>query len=187
MDLRKDADLEIDILQAMHFTVAAWRQVTQSTIVNCFRKYGYGLRQTESNLNASLKEEEDAFLDDWIRLGAGEDVDFIAYASVDNELATCDFSSTDELFVDRKEDGDEEEEEEDEDERESEAVPSFAEAHAAFQTVKSFFYAHNIGERDEENILNMERVLFDLKRKISTKHLSVQIWMGERSDFHNMY
>jgi hypothetical protein len=185
MDSRKDADLEIDVLQAMHFTVT-WRQVTQSTIVNCFRKCGYGLqRQTEADSNASLKEEEDAFLDDWIRLGAGEDVDFIAYMSVDNELATCDFSSTDELFVDRKEDGDEEEE--DEDEREPEAVPSFAEAHTAFQTVKSFFYAHNIGERDEENILNMERAVFDLKRKISTKHLPVQIWMGERSDLHNMY
>jgi hypothetical protein len=29
--------------------------------------------------------------------------------------------------------------------------------------------------------------VFDLKRKISTKHLPVQIWMGERSDLHNMY
>jgi hypothetical protein len=29
--------------------------------------------------------------------------------------------------------------------------------YAAFQTVKSFFYMHNIGERDEKNILNIER------------------------------
>jgi hypothetical protein len=36
-------------------------------------------------------------------------------------------------------------------------VPSFAEVHAAFQTAKSFFYAHNTGKRDEQNILNVER------------------------------
>jgi hypothetical protein len=36
-------------------------------------------------------------------------------------------------------------------------VPSFAEVHAAFQTVKSFFYTYNTGESNE-NILNMEMV-----------------------------
>jgi hypothetical protein len=44
----------------------------------------------------------------------------------------------------------------DEDKHEPRPVLNFAEAHTAFQTVKSFFYAHNVGEHDE-NILNMER------------------------------
>jgi hypothetical protein len=48
------------------------------------------------------------------------------------------------------------EEGEDDDECEPKAVPSFAIAHAALVKVKSFFYAHNISARDEENILNME-------------------------------
>jgi hypothetical protein len=43
------------------------------------------------------------------------------------------------------------------DKREPGPVLSFAEAHAAFKTMKSFFYAQ-IGERDD-NILNMERAL----------------------------
>jgi hypothetical protein len=38
----------------------------------------------------------------------------------------------------------------------NEAVPSFAEAHAALVKVKSLFYAHSISKRDEENILNMK-------------------------------
>jgi hypothetical protein len=37
-------------------------------------------------------------------------------------------------------------------------MPSFAEAHNALQTVKSFFYVHNIDRHDEENILNKEKV-----------------------------
>jgi hypothetical protein len=39
---------------------------------------------------------------------------------------------------------------------EPEPVPSFTEAHAAFETVKSFFYTHSIGEHDEQVILNLE-------------------------------
>jgi hypothetical protein len=47
---------------------------------------------------------------------------------------------------------------EQEDECEPEPVPVFAKTHSAFQAVKSFFYMYIIGEHDEENILNMERV-----------------------------
>jgi hypothetical protein len=54
-------------------------------------------------------------------------------------------------YVDGLEGGGGSEREEDEDKHELRPVLNFAEAHTAFQTVKSFFYAHN------ENILNMER------------------------------
>jgi len=48
-----------------------------------------------------------------------------------------------------------------------EQVTSFAKDHAAFRTVKSFFYAPNTGGGDEQNILNLELVLIFLKRKVS--------------------
>jgi hypothetical protein len=37
----KGVQLKIDILQAIHFTVSAWQQLTQSTILNCFVKCGH--------------------------------------------------------------------------------------------------------------------------------------------------
>jgi hypothetical protein len=69
------------------------------------------------------------------------------------------------------------EEEEDRDECEPESVLSFSVAQAAFQTVHSFFYLHNIDEPDE-NILNVERVLFGLKHKVSVMQLSIKVFLG---------
>jgi hypothetical protein len=157
MDSGKDVELKISVLQAMHFTVAAWRQVTQSAVLNCFRHCGYGHELNREAVSDSSIEENDAFHKDWIRLGAEKDVDFSSYVSVDNELATCGISSIDELCDDCEGGGSGEEDEEG-DEHEPEPVPSFTEAHAAFETVKSFFYAHGIGER-EQVILNLELVL----------------------------
>jgi hypothetical protein len=42
MDAGKDVAMIIDVLQAIYFTVAAWQQVSQPTVVNCFCKGGYG-------------------------------------------------------------------------------------------------------------------------------------------------
>jgi hypothetical protein len=65
-----------------------------------------------------------------------------------------------------------------EDERKPEPVPSFTEAHAAFKTVKSFFYVHSIGEHDEQVILNLELALFHLKCKVSNKQLPITDFFG---------
>jgi hypothetical protein len=45
-------------------------------------------------------------------------------------------------------------------------------------------YAHNIGEHDEENILNTKRVLFGLKHEVSMKQLSIKVYVGEKQDLH---
>lgn len=57
--------------------------------------------------------------------------------------------------------------EEDINKHEPNPVLNFAEAHTVLQTVKSYFYAHNISKRDE-NILNMKRM----------KQLSVKVFFG---------
>jgi hypothetical protein len=90
----------------------------------------------------------------------------------------CSVSSIDELCDDCEGGGSGEEEEGDE--CEPEPVPSFTEAHAAFETVKSFFYAHSIGKHDEQVILNMELVLFSLKPKALTKQLPITEFFGEK-------
>jgi hypothetical protein len=44
---------------------------------------------------------------------------------------------------------------------------SFSEAQASYETVRSSFYAHRIEEHDEQNILNLELVLFQLNHNVS--------------------
>jgi hypothetical protein len=49
--------------------------------------------------------------------------------------------------------------------------PSFTEALHAFESMRAFMYAHNITKRDKANIVNIESLLFKLKRKGSTKQM----------------
>jgi hypothetical protein len=64
-----------------------------SEIVNCFHQYSCEDElNKEADLDTSI-EEEDAFLEGWIQLGAEKDVSFTSYISVISELATCTFSS----------------------------------------------------------------------------------------------
>ncbi|XP_021920213.1 tigger transposable element-derived protein 6-like [Zootermopsis nevadensis] len=88
LDAGKDVNMKIDVLQAIHFTVAAWRHVSQPTVLNCFHKGGYGCElRTEADSNVSV-DEHDGFHEDWNRFGAVKDVvKFGDYAAVDSELA----------------------------------------------------------------------------------------------------
>jgi hypothetical protein len=44
-------------------------------------------------------------------------------------------------------------------------VPSFTEALHAFESMRALMYAHNITERDQANIVDIESLLFSLKRR----------------------
>jgi hypothetical protein len=58
-------------------------------------------------------------------------------------------------------------------EAESKPVPSFLEALHAFESMRAFMYVHDITKRDQVNIVNIERLLFSLKRKGATKQMSI--------------
>jgi len=65
-----------------------------SEIVNCFHQYiCEDELNTEADLDTSI-EEEDAFFEDWIQLGAEKDVSFTSYVFVISELATWTFPSS---------------------------------------------------------------------------------------------
>jgi hypothetical protein len=49
-------------------------------------------------------------------------------------------------------------------------VPCFTEALHAFESVSAFLYAH-ITKRDQTNTVNIERLLFSLKRKGAAKQI----------------
>lgn len=50
-------------------------------------------------------------------------------------------------------------------------VLNFTTPHTVYKTVKSILHVHSIGEQDEQKILGVELVVFDLKHKVSTTKL----------------
>jgi hypothetical protein len=50
-------------------------------------------------------------------------------------------------------------------------------------TAWSFLYAHNIGERDKQNILNIELALFLLKSNVSTKQVTIREFFVKKTSY----
>jgi hypothetical protein len=63
MDAGKDTKKKINVLEALHYTVAALQQVTQ-TIKNCFRKAGYVQGQSSGDSDVILINDDDDFRQD---------------------------------------------------------------------------------------------------------------------------
>jgi hypothetical protein len=51
--------------------------------------------------------------------------------------------------------------------------PGFTEALRAFESMKALMYAHDITDRDQANIVNIESLLFKLKRNGATKQMKI--------------
>jgi hypothetical protein len=51
--------------------------------------------------------------------------------------------------------------------------PSFTEAFHAFESMRGVMYAHDITKRDQADNVNIERLLFSLKRKSATEQLRI--------------
>jgi hypothetical protein len=56
MESRKEVMKKSNVLKAMHYVMAAWQQITQLTIQNCFRKAGY---KYQSNVNEMATDDDD--------------------------------------------------------------------------------------------------------------------------------
>jgi hypothetical protein len=59
-------------------------------------------------------------------------------------------------------------------------MPSFMEALRVFESMRAFMYAHDITERDQANIVNIESLLFKLKRKGATKQLKINDFLKKK-------
>ena len=116
----------------MHYISAAWQQVSQQTIQNCFRKAGH---KYQSNGNEMANDDDDDFGQDWEELCRAQKYDFQSYDSVDRHVAISGVETVEELceaFGSTRS-------VEEEDENEQEMVPSFGETFEALQKVKAFF------------------------------------------------
>lgn len=80
---RKDTNLQISILEAMHFIAMAWDRVTPATSINCFAKCGIF-----KSAVATTSQVPDPIPDDvWSQLGVECCAD--DFVTTDDDLATC--------------------------------------------------------------------------------------------------
>jgi hypothetical protein len=159
LELGKEVKKKINIL--MHYIMAAWQQVSQQTIQNCFHKAGHKY-QLDGN---EMANDDDDFGQDWEELCRAQKYDFQSYVSVGRHVARSGVETVEELceaFGSTRS-------LEEEDENEQEMVPSFAETYEALQKVKAFFYAHSGSDTDCENILSLEKSYFQLRQNSAKK------------------
>ena len=78
MESGKEVKKKINVFEAMHYIMAAWQQVGQQTIQNCFRKAGHKY-QSDGN---EMADDDDDFGQDWEELYRAQKYDFQSYVSV---------------------------------------------------------------------------------------------------------
>jgi hypothetical protein len=173
----KDTKKKINVLEALHYTVAVLQQVTQQTIENCFRKASYVQGQSSGDCDVVLTNDDDDFRQDWEKFSGMNKEKFEDYVSVDSHVATCGVETVQELCVSLVAFGSVEGEEE---AGEPEVVPSFAETHEALMKVKSFFYTHSTSDSDRESVLGLEKSYFELRIKFCSKQTSMKDFLSTK-------
>ena len=166
MELGKEVKKKINVLEAMHYIMAEWQQVSQQTIQNWFRKAGHKY-QLDGNEMANNDDDDDDFGQDWEELCRAQKYDFQSYVSVDRHVATSGVETGEELceaFGSTRS-------VEEEDKNEQEMVPSFAETYEALQKV--FFYVQSGSYTDHENILSLEKSYFQLRQNSAKKQRTI--------------
>jgi hypothetical protein len=131
MESGKEIKKKINILEAMYYIMAAWQQVSQQTIQNCFCKTGHKY-QSDGN---EMANDDDDFGQDWEERCRAQKYDFQSYVSVDRHVAISGVETAEEVceaFGSTRS-------VEEEDENEQVMVPSFAETYEALQKFKAFF------------------------------------------------
>jgi hypothetical protein len=176
MDAGKDTKKKINVLEALHYTVAALQEVTQQTIKNCFRKAGYVQGESSGDSDVVLTNDDDDFRQDWENFSGMNKDKFKDYVSVDSHVAACGVETVQELCVSLVASGSVEGEEGggEQEDGEPKVVTNFAETHEALMKVKSFFYAHSMSDSDRESVLGLEKSYFELKSKVCTKRTSMK-------------
>jgi hypothetical protein len=99
MDAGKDTKEKINVLVALHYTVAALQQVTQQTIENCFRKAGHVQGQSSGDSDVVLTNVDDDFREHWEKFSGMNKDKFEGNVSVDSHVATCGVETVQELCV----------------------------------------------------------------------------------------
>ena len=87
-DNRKTSEIiqEVDALRAISWIKAAWEEISDQTITNCFRKCGF-LNKAQDGAVQTLDQDEDEELANLVKELAG-DVDPDDYVDFDKDIAS---------------------------------------------------------------------------------------------------
>lgn len=151
-------NVKIDVLQAINFIVVAWENVSPETIQNCFKKAQGNVAVTENVSNHEMENDEIMQFED------GEGVTFDEYVSVDDKVVTSGVIDIEEM-VKEKEGIENESEEDGESSTVVTEVPTFAEALKGFETVRNFLFSHELSEKEQKDLTNVENLLFAIRTK----------------------
>lgn len=167
MDVKNDGsqvNMKINVLQAVHYIADSWKQISPTTITNCFMKCGVGKDMGgEPVMDVSEEDNSDHFEEDFNKINS-QNIRFDAYVECDSDLAVCGVQSLDDMCAEaRGEDASSAEESEDADQLASE-VPSFSEAYSAFEKVKCFVYSQVLSETEQDTLLKMDSMFVRLNR-----------------------
>jgi hypothetical protein len=125
------------------------------------------------------EDDDDAFQYDWQEFSGMDNEKFDDYVSVDSHLATSGVNTVEQLCKSHVGATLLEGAEEKGEDTEPDIVPNFAEVHKAFMKGKSFVYAHINSDGDRDSVLSLKSSFFELRRKVSTKQLSITEFFSE--------
>jgi hypothetical protein len=94
MELGKEVQKKINVLEALYYIMAPWQQVSQQTIQNCFRKAGH---KYQSDGNEMANDDDDDFGNDWEEVCRAQKYDFQSYVSVEPHVATSGVETVEEV------------------------------------------------------------------------------------------
>ena len=113
--LRGASKMTINLLTALHFTAKAWRQITPTTIENCFKKCGCSSGGEYIDVSNDVLNEQEK--DNWCSLKPSSK-EFDEYVSYDASVSVCEIQSVDQVMQDHLTCVDEEKQDEEEVEKE---------------------------------------------------------------------
>jgi hypothetical protein len=100
--------MNINLLTSLHFITEAWRQITSTTIENCFKKCGFSSGGEYIDVHNEQEIQDKCSL-------KPSGLEFYEYVSCDTIVSVCEIQSVDQVMQDHLICEDEEVQEEEED------------------------------------------------------------------------
>ena len=183
---REDVNsIRINIKQAIDMIAIAWREVTSSTIANCFRKVGFIKSQRPAEQPVEAQEIPEIAVDrniwETVQENMGITITFEEYVSADDTVSTTESVTEEEIVQSilasrgpkEETDGHEEDEEETEEKEDCNIPMNTVQCLGAIAGIRRFFQASDL----PDNVFDAITVLEDhaLQLQISRKTKQTKI------------
>lgn len=162
------------ILEAMHMVTASWKEVSSSTIKNCFRVAGiyseeveppFGVQRMDLEIN-----EDDITPEEWRSL-VEDDVTIQDFYNCDESVLTTDYRNIEEIFEEIRNENTVSDDENEIENTDEIPPPSYTDATSALDVLRRYIISSNM-ENDTFTILeNLEERITKTRRKMKQSTL----------------